>query len=227
MKNTMKLFTLVCMALAIATFSCTPEDGQDGMDGIQGEQGVPGMDGTDGQDGANGQNGSDGSDGQDGQDGEDGNANVFSGTWVEYDDTVWTAVSNEFGVEYRNYPIVVPEITQDVVDNGVVLVYTRFVITATQVYALPFTDNITGADPEGQTLTYRFEVNDLTIKMRNVSGSGDPGTFGGPGIAEYRYVIIPAQGRSAGLTYNSLEAYLASKGVDITNYDQVASYYKL
>jgi len=151
-----------------------------GLASCKGEIGPPGADGIDGVDGV------------DGVDGEDGNANVISSGWLEYDVAVWTDVTPEFGIDYRNYPITVPAITQNIVDNGVVLVYSRFVITSTQTYMLPFTDNITGADPAGQTISFRFELNDLTLKMRNVIGTGDPGTFGGPGIAEFRYIIIPS-----------------------------------
>ena len=180
------------LALLVAfSFSCSPDDGADGAVGPAGADGIDGTDGT------------------------DGNANVISSGWMEYDTAVWTAVSSEFGVDYRNYPIAVTEITQDIVDEGVVLVYSRFVVTGTQVYMLPFTDNITGSDPAGQTISFRFEVNDLTIKMRNVSGAGDPGTFGGPGIAEYRYIIIPSTvlGRTEStdfskMTYEEVISYL-------------------
>jgi len=220
--KTMKIFTYVFMVIALAMTSCTGEDGADGQDGANGIDGTNGTQGADGQDGADGTDGQDGQDGTNGQDGEDGNANVFSSGWIEFDTAVWSDVTSEFGVEYRNYPIAESEITQDIVDNGVVLVFSRFVITGTAVYALPFTENITGADPAGQIVSYRFDPDILTLKMRNVTGAGDPGTFGGPGIAEYRYIVIPAS--SAGTS--PLEDML-DRGVDVNNYIEVMAYYGL
>ena len=180
------------LALLVAfSFSCSSEDGADGAVGPAGADGI---------------------------DGTDGNANVISSGWVEYDTAVWGAISNEFGIDFRNYPIIASEITQDIVDEGVVLVYSRFIITDTQTYMLPFTENITGADPTGQTLSFRFEVNDLTLKMRNVSGTGDPGTFGGSGIAEYRYIIIPSDsGRTESIDFSkmSYEEVITYLGLDL------------
>ena len=162
-QKTMSKSKYVLMAILVAfSVSCSPEDGEDGAVGPPGPQGPAGT---------------------------DGNANVISSGWIEYDEAVWSPLTDEFSIDYRNYPITVPDISQDIVDNGVVLVYTRFVISNTDTFILPFSANITGGE---QTLSFQIELNDLTIKMRNVSGAGDPGTFGGPGIAEYRYVIIPA-----------------------------------
>lgn len=186
-----------------------------GLVSCKGEIGPPGADGVDGIDGVNG------------VDGEDGNANVISSGWVEYDDAVWTGVTSEFGIDYRNYPITVSEITQDIVDNGVVLVYSRFVISATQTYMLPFTENVTGADPIGQTVSFRFELEDLTLKMRNASGTGDPGTFGGPGVAEYRYIIIPPANTKSANSKEAILKELNDAGVDINDYHEVMDYYGL
>lgn len=168
-------FVLLAFLVAFS-FSCSPEDGNDGAPGPTGPAG---------------------------SDGQDGNANVISSGWIEFDTAVWTPLTDEFGIDYRNYPITVSEISQDIVDNGVVLVYTRFVISNTDTLMLPFSTNITGGE---QTLSFEIELNDLTIKMRNVSGSGDPGIFGGPGIAEYRYIIIPASssGKTSNLNYSKM-----------------------
>lgn len=225
MKTVLKVSMYAFMIMALGFTSCSPEDGEDGMDGAPGIQGPMGLDGQDGMDGADGMDGQDGADGQNGQ---DGNANVFSSGWEEFVEANWEPVSNEFGIDFRNYPLTVAEVTQDIVDEGVVLMYSRFVITGTQVYALPFTENITGADAAGQTISYRFEVNDITIKMRNVSGTGDPGIFGGPGIAEYRYIIIPSSNKSnQGSSSQNILDDLRRNGVDINNYDSVASYFNL
>ena len=119
-----------------------------------------------------------------------GTTNVISSGWIEYDEDNWEPLRREFLVDFRDYPIEVPEITQSIVDHGVVLVYTRFVVTETETYILPFTENVNSA--EGEIVHFRFSLNNLTIKMRRVGGVGDPGIFGDIGIVEYRYIIIPS-----------------------------------
>ncbi|KPM30705.1 Hypothetical protein I595_3202 [Croceitalea dokdonensis DOKDO 023] len=120
MKTTLlKLKYYLIGSIVILALSCSAEDGMDGMDGApgpQGEQGPPGQngaDGEDGQDGANGTDGQDGEDGQDGQDGADGNANVNS---YIFD------ISNVSGTLYGQN---IPELTQSVIDNDVVLGYVK------------------------------------------------------------------------------------------------------
>ncbi|MFC5196480.1 hypothetical protein ACFPH8_14155 [Bizionia hallyeonensis] len=162
-QTNMSKYNYFLMAFLVAfSFSCSPEDGNDGAVGPAGPAG------------ANGQ---------------DGNANVISSGWVEYDESNWSALTSEFGIEYRYYPLSVSTITQDIVDDGMVLVYNRFVISNTPASMLPYSGNITGGE---QQLSFEINPNTLTIKMKNVSGSGDPDTFGGPGVAEYRYIIVPS-----------------------------------
>ncbi len=151
-------------------------------------------------------------DGEQGPAGADGNANVISSGWVPYDSANWSSSTSEFGITYRNYPVTVSEITQDVVDNGVVLVYTRFF---TDTYVLPFTDKIVGGG-ENQVLSFRLNLGALTIKMRNVSGSGDPGTFSGNETSnQYRYIIIPSGTNKTGVDFT------------IMSYQQVMDYFDL
>ena len=159
-----------------------------------------------------GANGADGADGAQGPAGADGNANVISSGWVAYDDANWSALSNEFGISYRNYPISVSEITQDIVDNGVILVYTRF---STDTYVLPFTDKIVGG-AENQILSFRVNTNIITIKMRNESGSGDPGTFSGNSTSnQYRYIIIPSGTNKTNVNFKKM------------SYQEVIDYFNL
>lgn len=207
--KTSRLFMCLLMVFAITLASCST-DGEDGMDGAPGAQGTAGQDG------------------QDGQDGEDGNANVISSGWVEYDTAVWEEVSNSFGIDQRLYPVPAPEVTQEVADNGFVAMYTRFVITETDTYALPFTENITGADPVGQELSLLIAPELLNIRMINVSGTGDPGTFGGEGIAAYRYIIIPSDEGGRQLSSSeSIKAYYKEIGLDLSDYNAVMDYFDL
>ncbi|MEM6893215.1 MAG: hypothetical protein AAF554_05950 [Bacteroidota bacterium] len=120
MKTTLlKLKYFLIASIVILTISCSAEDGEDGINGmdgapgIQGEQGLAGQDGADGQDGTDGQDGQDGVDGEDGQDGTDGNANVNAYTF------------DISGVEGSLYGQNIPELTQSVLDNDVVLGYVK------------------------------------------------------------------------------------------------------
>ena len=96
MKNVMTKTKYVLMTLMlIMAFSCS-KDGEDGMDGAIGPQGIQG---PAGQDGADGQNG------------EDGNANV--NTYV-FD------LSSESG---SSIPVDLPDLTQSVIDNDLIIGY--------------------------------------------------------------------------------------------------------
>ena len=98
--------------------------GLTGSSGADGNDGADGADGADGNDGADGADGNDGTDGTDGNDGADGNANVRTFTY----DT-----SAETGFDIA---LTVPEITQSVLDNDVILAYTKK-STSTAVYNVP------------------------------------------------------------------------------------------
>lgn len=165
------------------------KDGKDGIDGKDGVDGKDGIDGRDGIDGAAGKDGMDGNDGRDGRDGRDGNANVISSGWISYEQANWSATTEEYGITFRNYPIKVPELTQDIVDSGIVMVYHRFPKSSGFTFILPFRDNISSG--LGQAMSFRMDVTKLTIKMSNIGGRGDPGTMG-EGQGEFRYVIVPA-----------------------------------
>lgn len=93
MKRLQKTLMYLFIATAVAFTSCSPEDGADGMDGAPGEQGIAGQDGADG------------------QDGEDGNANVIS---ILLTNQTISNGDNIFDI---------PELTQDIVDNGFVYGY--------------------------------------------------------------------------------------------------------
>ena len=216
--KTTRLMMVLLIAIATAFTSCET-DGEDGMDGMDGAPGIQGPAGQDGQDGQ---------DGTDGQDGEDGNANVISSGWVEYVLETWGEVENLFGNDVRTYPVSVPELSEEVAADGFVMVYTRFTITNTPAYAMPFTENITGAGGGAQEMYFQFEPENLFIRLRNVGGVDDPGTFGGPGIAEFRYIIIPSNAGGRNLTSSAaIEAYYKSIGLDLYDYKAVIDHFNL
>lgn len=106
MKNAILKTKYVLLALVIAfTFSCSE-------DGAVGPQGTSGQNGTDGTDGTNG---------TDGTDGQDGNANVISSDW--FTPSSYTLSTGFGGIKLLDHDQAAPEITQEIIDNGVVLVY--------------------------------------------------------------------------------------------------------
>ncbi len=134
----MKIFNKITFSgillILITLGSCTPEDGMDGemgLQGIQGIQGEPGADGVDGTNGVDGVDGADGVDGVDGADGQDGNFNVFASDWIEPGFSM-NEEGQEGWTESYDSPLAIeffqeaPQLTQEILDSGVVLVYGQF-----------------------------------------------------------------------------------------------------
>ncbi|QLG46225.1 collagen-like triple helix repeat-containing protein [Costertonia aggregata] len=93
-----KLKYYLIASMAILALSCSVEEGEDGVDGMDGAPGIQGEQGPPG---------------QDGEDGADGNANVNSYTFD---------ISSVSGVTYGQN---IPELTQSVIDDDVVLGYVK------------------------------------------------------------------------------------------------------
>ena len=142
--------------------SCSGEDGEMGVQGPQGEQGPQGAQGDQG---------------PQGNQGETGSANVIYSEWIdtEFD-------NNEVAVGV-NFDIDVPELTQDIIDQGVVLVFGRNIpgIGSPDVIQLPFitADNF-----------HSFRMEDPEV-LRITISSLDGTSVGNPFFEDYRYIIIP------------------------------------
>jgi len=140
--KTMRFLSFGLMILALTLTSCSPEDGADGSTGLQGLQGAAGADGVDGVDGA---------DGADGADGVDGNANVSS------------RLFEAFPVAIGDNVFDVPEITQDILDNGFVHAYINVTGTDTW-FAVPYSiANATG--------TIDVNIDTITLSTVNLFSS--------------------------------------------------------
>ncbi|WP_299683727.1 hypothetical protein [uncultured Dokdonia sp.] len=197
MKTLKQLFYYSFVILAIFCTSCEAEDG---MDGVNGEQGIPGQDGADG---------------QNGQDGEDGNANVTGVTVDPFPS--WTE-GIYLGQEANFVEIDEPLLTQEVVDDALVLVYFQLFgdnIWYPMTYAFPF-DN--GTD---EIITYTYEEDMITIYALSSNGPVNAG------ISKVRYFIISTN--DAGRSHLSSKEYilqdLLDNDVDINIYEEVANYY--
>lgn len=168
------------------------------------EDGEDGMDGTQGEQGIPGENG------------QDGNANVTGLTIDPFPD--WQS-GFYLGAPANFVEIDEPLLSTEVVDDALVLVY--FQLFGENIwYPMPFSFPLTDGS---QVVTYTYEPDLITIYALSSTGALNAG------INKVRYFIIPTSdvsGRSA-LTPDQLLEDLKDKGVDISNYDEVAAYYNL
>ncbi len=197
MKTNMKKLSYLLLSLFIILASCAGD----------GEPGPVGEDGTNGIDGADGTNGADGTDGTNGT---DGNANVqtFLFTEPEWD-------TNEMDLN-------LPAITEAVLNKSVILGYANL---GSNWYS---TD---GYYSSGYLRSYaRVEL--YVIKAYNDDNTDDPSP---PSISTVKIIIIEStnttevagNGRAAVSPQQAILNELATAGVDINDYEQVAAYYNL
>ncbi len=183
---------LVCAVLFTGFISC------EGPEGPAGPAGPAGAAGADGQNGA---------DGQDGADGMDGTAMVTS---------IVTDLSAEFDVEALEFPT--PEITQDVIDNGVVLGY----VSVDDVwYPLP-------AIPDDALLffhiSFSFTVGEAYLEFWDDPSLAEFYILEEGDLTSFRLVIIEGSDTSS---QSSILDDLNSNGVDVNSYKEVADFYNL
>jgi Collagen triple helix repeat (20 copies) len=193
-------FLALCLLLCIGLTSCTGDTGPAGVDGTDGADGIDGADGADGRDGV---------DGEDGFDGQDGNANVIFSDWFA---PTWTVPST-----FAAFVHPVPDITQEILDTGVVLVYADMF---NHIYPLPI--SFIG-DGNPKEFNFWLDLGALRIWFTAETDlTPDPDT-------RFRYILIPgstAIAKSANprqAIYNELEA----AGVEIDDFASVCAYYGL
>ncbi|WP_236262832.1 collagen-like protein [Aggregatimonas sangjinii] len=191
MKFIRRFFSVVCIASLLLACEKDVVEGPVGPQGPQGEQGEPGPQGADGVDGEAqgvpgpqgeqgppGTDGVDGADGQDGEQGEPGTANVIYSDWIpsEFPDPI-----ND---TFDQWEIFAPELTQEIHDTGVILVYARI---GTLIHQLP-DSFFTGVQ---EHWNFRLlDINDdlIAIRVHSINGSN----IGTPYLnGDFRYVIIP------------------------------------
>lgn len=188
---------LICICCMSACKKGDPGPaGVNGTNGAQGPKGDTGSPGPGGPQGATGNTGATGgtgaqgptgSNGADGANGADGTMSVKSYLLINKSVTL-TGFTN----------FVIPAITQDIVDKGVVLVYFRTTGSTGAYYALPYSE----AD---RTITLSdFGVGYVNIKA-NFSQTG----------LDFKIVVIP------GGSVTTLQ--LAHPGINFKNYNEVAT----
>ncbi len=190
MKITIKLLTSVTIILSVLLLH-TSCDGEDGAEGPRGEQGVSGLDGTNG---------------------EDGNANVIASDWFAPDSDSYTVTATSQGFFFLEHDKAVPEITQETLDNAVVLVYARLNAYETAVWPnnqaslMPITLTH-GANAITQIDTWSALISVGNIKIR-ITNQNQDYSFQTNDLdpSSFRYVIIPSSQttKEAVLDYKSM-----------------------
>lgn len=187
---------LIGAVCGIGIYSCKKgPQGDKGDTGATGVAGITGATGPGGPQGANGNTGATGATGAAGATGATG-ATGANGTTVESYLLINQSV-NLLG----NTRFLIPAITQDIVDKGVVLVYFR-TTGSTIWYALPYTE-----DDRTLKLT-DYGVGFIDVRANFTSGGLD-----------FRVVLI------AGTSLTSLQA--GHPGLDLKNYNQVVAAFRI
>ncbi len=150
------------LIFGVFTFLFFESCAKEGPMGPAGKDGINGIDGVNGQDGING---------KDGVDGKDGNANIIS-----ISSSKVTFAYNSTVNAFRSI-VTIPQITQDIVDGGVVLCYEK--VASGQW--MPWNANV------GTTYyIFNFRLGEVVLEYRNTAG-----TTTDEGTKEMRFVIIP------------------------------------
>lgn len=216
--------TLLSFVLIVSIFACEGPAGEVGPQGTQGDQGDQGPAGADGTDGAAG------ADGTDGAAGADGNANVISSAWFTPD--AYTLIEDVYGIDYIEHDLSAPEITQGIIDSGVVLVYGKLegyvnsVWPDGQISLMPIVINTILGDA-AETDTWSALILTEIVKIRFVNSINRYSTVSKS--HSFRYVVIPSpvisDGRVGSLSAKVVLEELRNAGVDTNDIDQVLDYY--
>ena len=160
----LKRLCLILTTAAMVT-ACEGPTGPPGPEGAQGEQGEQGTQG---------------------EPGVPGSVNVFYSAWTPFQPADWVEVTR-FGQVVQQLPIAEDLVTQEILDEGVVLVYVRFG-GAPNPRPLPFIGYVTTTSVP-QMLWFELAAGSIIINFQNLTNNNNPGTFGTSN--SYRYVIIP------------------------------------
>lgn len=151
-----------------------------------------------------------GKDGADGKDGKDGNANVKSIT-KSIAPSDWMASGTAGEDLYFYYEISIPEITNDIVQNGVVMIYYKE--TDGSYHALPTTYNFYSSYLDyyyHTTIRFSFKTGKVRIEIED----SDMITIRPDSSIEFKIVVIE------GSTLKNLS-------IDLTNYQDVKERFDL
>jgi hypothetical protein len=125
--------------------------------------------------------GKDGVDGLNGMDGEPGTANVIYSDWLERPNGTETTIDATSGMLYTYS---VPQITNEILNSGTVLVYMQF--NGADIFALPYTSRAGGNINTIEAITTLGNLKIFRYRHDGVA----PAISVGFGV-KFRYIIIP------------------------------------
>jgi hypothetical protein len=212
-------FSILVLALSFVIVNCTKE-GPEGPVGATGPQGTPGSNGTNGSPGAPGPAGPSGPVGPSGPAGPAGTANVIYSTWFTFTAANWadSAMAN-WGTARRAIKDA-PGVTAGVLDNGIVISYTRNPgFPGTGPYLLPIT---IPASPV-LILSSLPQVGKIIYYTYNLSGTGG---FTLNIAYQLRYVIIPG-GIAGGRMMSGPAAGYSPEQLKAMPYEQIRNLFNI
>ena len=173
-------------------------------------KGLPGTNGAQGNTGAQGPQGVQGASGTSGTNGKDGNANVV-GRALTIQPSEWKKYTYPDNTYEYKAVVPIPEITQTVLDRGLVMVY-RGNSSGKSWTAMPFN---TAFQSGNTTYVYNFDFVHAfgAITFWEAISSGD--TPAPTAASYYKVVVLTPQGR------------IANPGVNYKNYAEVAKAFDL
>lgn len=150
----------VILIFGLVTIGCEGPEGATGPQGPQGEEGLQG---------------------EQGPQGPEGTANVIYSEWIVLSDLEASSDTTVLARTYRKYDIPASELTQQIIEEGTILVYFRL---SDAVFQLPMTFG--GTNPIYVTYS-PFQPGVLSILSQNLDN-----TSTGLNLAvEIRYIFIP------------------------------------
>lgn len=150
----MKILKIISILSLIALFSvsCSSDDGADGTNGVDGQQGAPGEKGT---------------------------ANVIYSAWIN---APVAAAENVDGTSGMSTTINAPELSDDILSKGTVLVYVSF---GSGTFALPYTSTAGGFVNTVSAISTLKKIK--LFRFRH----DQAGTVNIPTSLSWRYILIP------------------------------------
>ncbi len=177
--NRYKLFFIATGIVAMSFSACKKGDtGPEGPQGIQGEKGDRGDTGARGATGAQGPAGPRGATGPQGP---TGTANVIYSAWLSFQQAQRDTVIDGTNLKVNHFPA--PQLTQTIIDRGVIQVYMRFLTT---VMPLPYTSDA-GAGNLASTVSFIPKPGLVYVTRYSHNNSGSLGF----GAVQFRYVLVP------------------------------------
>ena len=147
-----------------------------------------------------------------------GSANVIYSDW--YSPATWDAAT-EFGIAQRTYTMTATSLTQEIIDEGVVMVFMRFAGLNPAIIQLP----VVLADV-GLSFSFRAAAGSIKVVYYSPAAtSTTPGVI--PSTNQVRYVLIPGGAVAASMQAGGLSYEREIAGLKSMSYSEVCRTYNI